>query len=337
MAKKSNEPFKQYISVANNSELYKLGSALTTKEFFSMIPDSKEAITQISDSKKDILVKITEYDIMQNPSIIMQSTKKEEIVNKVTERLDTLDQTTRDIYIILFTHWMKNKISSGLENEGKAFIDLNTIHFDYRGLRGKNLNSTIHDNIYQNYKQAIDTLSGTKVRIDITKETNIAYEKIKSLKWGSVEGFLINNVRVMWEEKDPTKVNGIFYDLGIIGEAYTEHIPQINNKYPTALLQMDARNYSTAKNIGNYLCYLHRCNENANNKKTLINFYKLLMESRYEVKAPYIQRHIERFLKHLVKIEDILKKNNIISSIEVPSDIHTKNYKEKQITVHWIY
>lgn len=332
MAKKSNEPFKQYISVANNSELYKLSSALTGKDFFT-----EEAIAQIPDSKKDIFLQITEYDIIQNPSIIMQTTKKEEIVNKVAERLESLDQNIRDMYIILFNHWMKNKISDVIEDKGKAFIDLDTIHFDYRGLRGKNLNSTIYDNVYQNYIHAIDVLTSTKVRIDITKETNVAYDKIKSLKWGAMEGFLINNIRLIWDEKDPNKLRGLYYDLGLIGEAYTQHVPQINNKYPTALLQLDSKNYSTAKNIGNYLCYLHRCNENTGNKLTHINFYKLLMESRYEVKAPYIQRHIDRFLKHLFKIEDVLKNNNIITNMEIPSDIHTNNYKNKQISIHWVY
>jgi len=335
MAKKPNEPLKQYISVANNSEIYKLGKALTTKDFFSSI-EGQDPSAEISDSKKNIIMQITEYDVVKKPSLLMKATKKEEIVNKVTERLESLDQNTRDVYLILFTHWMKNKIGEGLEDEGKAFIELDSIHFDYRGLRGKNLTSSMDAPTYTNYIQAIDTLSATKVKIDITKETNVAYEKIKSLKWGAVEGFLINNLRLIWNDKK-SKVIGLFYDLGLIGEAYTQHVPQINNKYPTAILQLDSKNYATAKDIGNYLCFLHRCNENANNKKTILGLYSLMMEVRFEVQSRYAQRCIDRFLKHLTKIEDVLIKNGIVRSIKIPTDIHSKNYKTQQIEVNWFY
>lgn len=336
MAKKPNEPFTQYIPVVNNSEMYKLGKALTNKDLFKLIPEQFEAIAQITDVKKDILIQVTQYDIMQNPSILMQATRKEEIVNKVNERLNNLDQDTGDMYKILFTHWMKNKVKDGLENEGKAFVEINEIHFGYRGLKGRNQESGITDIQYDNYMKAIDVLVNTKVQIDITKETNIVYDKIKSLKWGAIEGFLINNVRWVWNDAK-TRTIGIWYDLGLIGEAYIQHIPQINNKYPTALLQLDYKVYATVKNIGNYLCYLHRCNENANNKTTVLNFYNLLGESRFEIKAPRIQEGLNRFVKNLNKAKEILIMNHIISDIEIPSDLNSKNYKNANIVIKWLY
>lgn len=333
--KKPNEPFKQYIPVINNSEMYKLGKALTDKDVFNIVTEETEAIAHISDSNKDVLIQITEYDILKNPSLLLQATKKQEVVKKVKERLEALDQLTRDTYLILFTHWIKNKVKDNVEEEGKALIELDTIHFDYRGLTGKNKESTLTEQQYSSYVNAIDVLSNTRVSIDVSKETNIAYEKIKNLGWGAIEGRLIDNIRWVYNT-EKTKIIGIWYDLGMIGEAYTQYIPQINNKYPTALLQLDAKN-STVKNIGNYLCYLHRCNENVGNKYTLIKFYNLMGESGYEIKPPRIQEGLNRFLKHLEKIKDMLINNKIISNIEIPQDIHSKNYKEKQIKVYWVY
>lgn len=337
MAKKPTEPFRQYIPVPNNRELYELSKALTDRDTFAISAEATEAIAKIEDSRKDIYIQISEYDVMKNPTLLLQATKKKEVIEKVKERIDNLDQNNRDVYQILFTHWMKNKVKDIENNCWRAYIEIDTIHFDYRGLPGKNQESTIHDSQYLNYLNAIDTLANTKVTIDITQETNIAYEKIKNLGWSSIEGVLLERVRyIRGEKRKNTKVIGVWYDLGMFGEAFTLHVPQINNKYPTALLQMDTKSI-TAKNIGNYLCYLHRCNENTGNYYTLINFYNLMGESGYSIKPPRIQEGINRFLKQLQKIEEILIVNKIISKIEVPIDVQSKNYKDRQVKVYWSY
>lgn len=322
---------KQYISVVNSSELYKINKALTGKEFFEIVPLETAAIANFNDSKKDILVQITEYDIIKNPSIIMKATKKDEILNKISARLENLDQTTRDTYLVLFTHWFKNKELEGMENEGNAYCEFTDIHFNYRGLTGKNKDSTLMSEQYNSYLQAVDILRNTRVKIDITKENNIVYDKIKNLGWTAMEGFLVNDVKLVYKNE---KVIGIWYNMGILGEAYTEYIPQINNRYPTDLLKLDSK-YSTVKNIGNYLCYLYSCRQDDNEVSSKINLFSLMGEVRYELAKGRYQQGINRFLNNLNKTKDLLISNKIIKDISVPEDIHSKNYKDKHIIIYW--
>jgi hypothetical protein len=325
---------EQYISVINNGELYKVNRALTSKEFFEMVQIENSAIANFSDSTKDILVEITEYDIRKNPDIVIKATKRHEIINKITERLDNLDLYTRDTYLVLFAHWFYNNIDKGMENEGNAYCNISDIHFKYRGLRGKNKDSTLTDEQYESYTTALDILANTRVSIDITRETNVIYDKIKSMGWTSIEGFLLNDVRFIYKEE---RLMGLWYNMGLIGQAYTEYIPsQISNKYPTALLKMNNK-YPTAKNIGNYLCYLHQIKKEIGETTSAINIYNLMGESRYEIKPPNIQQGINRFIKNLNTVNELLIKSRIIESMYIPDDIHSKNYKDKQIDIEWIF
>ena len=250
------------------------------------------AEAHISDCNKEILVQITEYDIMKNPSLIMQATNREEIAGKLKIRLDNLDQNIRDIYLILFTHWFKNQVKDGLENHGSAYIDISDIHFGYKGLLAKNRHYSIMQTQYEDYIKSIEVLANTKVKIDITKETNVVYEKVRSLGWKAIEGLLINDIRWVLDKND--KVIGIWYNMGIIGEAYTKYIPNINDRYPKALLNLETfeRIMLLLKNIGNYLCFLHYSNKEKKSRSK-INLYVLMGESRYEIKAPNIQRYID--------------------------------------------
>lgn len=321
----------QYIDVVGNSEFYKFSRALTDKQIFEMVPLENLAMANLTDADKDILVQITEYDIMKNPAVIMTATKREEVIKKITERLDNLDQSTRDTYLILFSHWFHNKIGEGMENEGNAYCSISDIHFIYRKLTGKNKDSTLLPEQYESYIQDIDVLRNTRVMIDITKETNIAYEKIKSLGWTSIEGFLVNDVNFVYDKEK--RMIGIWYNTGLIGDAYTKYIPRIN-KYPTALLKMDSK-YATAKNIGNYLCYLRSCSQEKNEVVSKVNLFNLMGESRYELKKGRQQQGINRFLNNLKKAKELLIINKIIKDLGIPEDIHSKNYKSKHVTVDW--
>jgi hypothetical protein len=333
------EEEKKYLSVANNKELYLLGRKLSNKDFFEFVPEKCEAIAE--DDKNNILVKITEYDLVKNPSLIMQATKKTEIREKVYQRLESLDQNTSDMYKILFTHFLTHRNSDDFNdkennpNKKLVFIKIDDIHFFYRGLRGKNKESTIGDDQYNNYVQAIDILSNTKVEFNINQTTNAIYDKLKSLNWGSIEGFLINDTRWIKNKKNG-RIDGIWYNLGLIGEAFLDHIPQINNRYPKDLLKLNYNVYSTVKNIGEYLCWLHRCNKNANNKKTKLNFYNLMGECRCEIKQGRTQRSLDSFVKNLNKAKDILIENKIISDMKVPN-VYSKNYRNSFIVISWIY
>ena len=330
---------KKYIPISNAKEMYNLGKALTDKNLFEFFPEEFEA----SMEENNMLVQITEYDIFTNPSLIMKATKKEEIREKVFERLNSLDQNTSDLFKVLFAHFVNEKRKKEMKViplESKdpwlAYISIDDIHFSYKGLKGKNKESHIAKTQYENYISSIDILTNTKVKFDITKETNAVYQKLKALKWGAVEGFLINNVR--WaQNKKNTRVDGIWYDLGLIGEAFTKHIPNINEKYPKDLLKLNYKVYPTVKNIGNFLCWCHKSN-NIKAKTTEIDFYDLLGEVRFEItKSSGIQKSLDRFMNNFNKAIDILKENNIISSIEIPEPIHTNNYKKAVIVINWIY
>lgn len=312
--------------------MYKVGRALTDNQIFEMVPLEAIANATLTDADKDILVQITEYDIMKNHSVIMTTTKKEEVIKKITERLDNLDQSIRDTYLILFSHWFNNKIGVGMENEGNVYCGINDIHFKYRKLIGKNKESTLSTEHYNSYIRAIDVLSNTRVMIDITKETNIAYEKIKSLGWDAIDSLLLSDVKFVYNKKEE-RVIGIWYNTGVIGEAYTKYIPKIN-KYPMALLNISLK-YETAKNIGNYLYYLHQMNKEKNTNQTELSLFNLMGESRYEIKPPYIQQGISRFIKHLNKAGEILIKNKIITNISIPKDINSKNYRDKHIQINF--
>lgn len=331
---------KKYISVSNTKEMYNLGKALTNKEIFEFFPEDLEAISD--DKDNNMFVQITEYDIVKNPSLIMQATKKKEIQEKVYERLSSLDQNTSDLFKILFGHYINDKsrsipsiTSEDNPSDNLSYISIDEIHFSYKGLKGKNEYSGIANSQYKNYIRSIDILANTKVKFDITKETNAVYQKIKSLKWGAIEGFLLNNIR--WVENSRNnKIDGIWYDLGLIGEAFTKYIPNINEKYPRDLLRLNYKVYPTVKNIGDWLCYLHKLND-SQIPSTKIKFYDLVGETRFEIKSPGIQKYINRFLKNLDNAIKILKENKIVNGYETPEPIHTKNYKQAIIVINWIY
>jgi len=206
MARKSKLPFKRYISVINNKELYEVGKLLTDREMYHMNSEETEAVA--INASSDVFMKITEYDIIQNPAILLQTTSKQEVVKKIKERIDNLDSLTRDVYSILFSHWYEFK-----DDLGYASIEIEDMHFNYRGHRGRNANSTMLTEDYDNYRKCIDILRNTSVKIDINDTNNIAYENIKSFNVGAVEGFLLDIDTITYYSDDKTKMKGFKYKL----------------------------------------------------------------------------------------------------------------------------
>lgn len=333
MAKKPNEPFKKYIPVLNNRDLYVLCSLLSNKNNFKVLPESAEAIANTNtDTNISVTItgKITEYNIEQNPSLLLQ-TSKQEVITKLLERLNNLDSLAQDVYLALFAHWLDYK-----DDSGDAYIDIDDIHFKYRGLGGTNKTSTIRDEDYINYRKAIDVLRNTSLKVNINKNTNIVYDKIKNLKFGAIEGFLVQVTHITYYDEDSDKIRGFKYNLSVIQDTFTISEPIINYLYPTSLLQLTTKS-ETVKNLGNYLCYLHKQNELKGNKISAISLYVLMGESNYAIKGSRYQEGINRFLINLKKIEQLLQKESIITHMDIPEDVDSKNYKFKKVDIHWNY
>jgi hypothetical protein len=179
-------------------------------------------------------------------------------------------------------------------------------------------------------------LRNTSIKVDITKETNIVYEKIKNLRFGAIEGFLVQISHITYYDNNTQKIRGFKYNLSVIQDTFAVTEPVINYLYPTSLLQLSTKS-ETVKNLGHYLCYIHKLNEGTGQNMSSIGFYVLMGESRFTIKGSRYQEGIDRFIGHLRKIEQLLQKENIIIHIDIPTDIDSKNYKFKKVNIHWNY
>jgi hypothetical protein len=335
MAKKPNQPFRRYISVPNNKELYIVGKMLTGNADFKLLPEKTEAIAQAK-SPNEIMVSISglnqlsAYEIEANPSILLQTTDKNTVMKKVLERIQNLDELTRDIYNnCLFHHWLHYRDSNDI-----AYIEIEQMHIDYRGLRGKNVNSSIQPEDYDNYIKAIDILRNTSVKIDFTKENNLVYDKLEKMNVGAVEGYLLTVDRLTYYKNDSTRIKGFYYKLQVILDTFASLI--INDNFPTALNQLSIKS-KTVRAIGNYLCFLHREIQDTHDVFSDISFYQLMGEARYEISGSRYQQYINRFVENIKKTEEILRHENIVSQIIIPDNIDAKTYKYKKVRVFWTH
>jgi galactitol-specific phosphotransferase system IIB component len=328
MAKKPNQPFKEFITVPNDTGLLTMEKSLTNKDIYQLSMEDVEGFTKQNDVLVSISATLTEYNIQKNPHLLLQTTDRREIFKQISERIDSLDPLTRDVYKILFAHWIDNK-----DDNGDAYIEIEYIHFGYRGLSGKNSESTLTDEIYQKYISAIDILQHTKVKFLINEETNIAYKKFQKHNYGGIESFLIHVNHYTTYATNQDKVRGVSYNMKVF---YDTFVKKLNKNYPTSLLQLSTRS-DVIKNMGNYLCYLHASCKDNNIEISRINFYTLMGESGFEIKNSRYQEYIQRFINHIRKTEKLLINAHILQSIKVPIDINSKNYKYQQVIVTWDY
>lgn len=335
MAKKPNQPFRRYISVPNNKELYIVGKMLTGNADFKLLPEKTEAIAQAK-SPNEILVSISglnqlsAYEIESNPSILLQTTDKNTVMKKVLERIENLDELTRDIFNnCLFHHWWHYRDSNQI-----AYIEIEQMHIDYRGLRGKNVTSSIQPEDYENYIKAIDILRNTSVKIDFTKENNLVYEKLEEMNIGAVEGYLLTVDRLTYYKNDNKRIKGFYYKLQVMLDTFASLI--INDNFPTALIQLSTKS-KTVRAIGNYLCFLHRENQDTQEPFSDISLYQLMGEARYEISGSRYQQYINRFIDNIRKTEELLRQENIVSNIIIPNDVDAKNFKYKKVRVFWTH
>jgi len=327
MAKKSKLPFKRYISVINNKELYEVGKLLTDREMFHLNTEETEALAKNATS--DILMKITEYDIIHNPALLLQTTSKQEVVKKIKERIDNLDSLTRDVYSILFSHWYEFK-----DELGYASIEIDDMHFNYRGHRGKNASSTMASEDYENYRKCIDILRNTSVKIDINNTNNFAYDNIKSFNVGAVEGFLLDVDTITYYNNDNSKMKGFKYKLSVIQNMSTYYTLQVDNKFSASLLQASTNN-PTMKNLGYYISKLRKTNVDNDNPYTDISLFNLMGESSFQIINSRYQQYLNRFIDYLKRTEEILIKDEIVLKIDIPCDVDSKSYKFKKVRIHW--
>lgn len=327
MAKKSNQPFKEFITVPNDIGLFNMEKALINNQYYQFNMDDKEAQANLKD---DVVIAITsnltEYDIKKNPHLLLQSTNPIEIFNQIEKRLDSLDPLTRDMYKTLFGHWYDNK-----DTNGDAYIEIEDIHFGYKGQRGTNQSSTLKEEVYQKYVESIDVLQNTKVKINIDDTNNKAHKKITKNDFGAIGSYLININHFTYYAHNNNKVRGVSYNMKLF---YDTFVKKLNNTYPTSLLQLSTKS-EISKNMGNYFCYLHSLCKETNQLFSSINFYTLMGESKFEIKGSRYQEYIDRFIKHIQKTEKLLVDSKIIKNVTIPNNINTKNYRYSRVIVYW--
>jgi hypothetical protein len=324
---KANKPFKQYISVANNNQLYSLGNLLTSKAEFVNSEDNKQALSIIK-SDTDMLITLNKYEIEKDPSIILKTTDKLTVANKIKESLDMLDVLTRDVYLALFDHWREYQ-----DENNEAYIDIDDIHFNYRGMRGTNISSTLLEEDYIRYRRAIEILRNMSIKIDITNENNIVYKTLKKYDFGAIEGYLLEIKNITYHSNQKT-MKGFKYNMSVIQDTFLVYPAKINTKYPTSLLQVSTK-HDTCKHIGNYICKIYTEAKENNFTNTFVSFYTLMGESRYEIKPPRYQQYIDRFVNSIKRTETLLVSANVVLNINIPQDIDAKNYKYKKIEIFW--
>ena len=290
---------------------------------------NSEETEAIASSSSEVFVKITEYDIIKNPALLLQTTSKTEVVKKIKERIDNLDSLTRDVYSILFSHWFEFK-----DELGYATIEIDDMHFNYRGHTGKNISSTLSNDDYDNYRKCIDILRNTSVKIDINDSNNIAYHNIKAFDVGAVEGFLLNVDNFIYYGYDNTKIKGIKYKLSVIQDISSYYTLQVDNKFSTSILKMAANN-PTMKNLGYYISKLRMVNVDNGNFYTDISLFNLMGESNFKIVGSRYQQYINRFLDYLKRTEEILKEDDIVIKIDIPFEVDSKSYKFKKVRIYW--
>jgi hypothetical protein len=327
VAKKPNQPFKEFITVPNDSSLFNMEKALVDNGYYQYTIEDNEALASL---KNDVVVAITsnltEYDIKKNPHLLLQTTNKNEIINQINKRLDSLEPLTRDLYKALFGHWYENR-----DLNGDAYIEIEDIHFGYRGLRGTNQQSTLPDDVYEKYVQSFDVLQNTKVKINIDERTNTAHKKITKNDFGAIGSYLINVNHYTYYSHDKNKIRGVSYSMKML---YDTFVKKLNYSYPTSLLQLSTKS-EIVKNMGNYFCHLHSLSKENGESVSYVNFYTLMGEAKFEIKGSRYQEYIDRFIKHIEKTEKLLMDSNIVKKIVVPANINTKTYRYNRIIVHW--
>lgn len=327
MARKSNQPFKEFITVPNDTGLFNMEKALIDNNYFQYNIDDIEAQANFkNDVSIAITSNLTEYDIKKNPHLLLQTTDKKEIFQQIEKRLDSLEPITRDVYKILFGHWYSNK-----DINGDTYIEIEDIHFGYKGHRGTNQSSTLTDEEYEKYVQSIDVLQNTRVKINIDETNNLIHKKNSKNDYGAIGSYLINVNTFTYYAHDKNKIRGVSYNMKLF---YDTFVKKLNNTYPTSLLQLSTKS-EIIKNMGNYFCHLHSICRESSQLSSNVNFYTLMGESKFEIKGSRYQEYIDRFIKHITKTEKLLVESNIVKNIVVPINITTKNYRYSRITIYW--
>ncbi len=339
-SKTSSDETVKYIPIFNSEEIIiYMMNMLTSREHFSTEVKNAKAVANMKGGHKQITMEILE-DV--NPYDLLDKSKLPQIEKRLNEKLEVLGQEVKDTYVILQGNWLLNNTKTG-PHSGKAYINLSDIHMKFRGLSGTNKKSTLHNKYYKKYLSIVNMLKDCSVKIDISNENRPAYKKARKKGITSIECYLINGVEWAWKDNNPTKgkVLGFWYDLGSIGEVYKQYIKQIV-KLPQELLQLRNRQYSIAKNLGYYLMFIYRCGQASNNKaasyRNDLNFKKIMDLIGYNIEnTSHKQQKINRFFKQLDKSINVLVNNNIISNkTKLPTDVTSKNYKEKNISIYWI-
>lgn len=263
-----------------------------------------------------------------------------EVMEKLQNKLEHLDRAAVDVYIAMTHHWIENKIEEG-KNKGEAYITFEKIHFDYRGLTGKNKRSTLTDQQREKYESILKTLDSIVISIDITNEKGKFYEQIRKSKATHINSRIFR-YEFATEGENGEEV-GFYYDFGKLSDTFNELLENmINRKYPATNLKLDSRYYSAAQNVVDHIAYHHRINWHGGDKKKQRKKYEialpeLLEIANYEIPKGraklYLTNFVERQLNEAVRV---LKEDyNFISKIDIPTDINGRNYKSKTIAFHW--
>jgi len=331
MEKKSNTPIVKYISVPNNRSLYVVGKLLTGQSEYTLSGDENTAM--ITENNSDVLLTITgenqltQYELLEsNPHLLLGAADKRTVLGKLMERINSLDELTRVVNSILFHHWYHHRDANNI-----AYIELEDIHVDYRGLCGTNATSTLSDKDYESYIKAIDVLRNASVKISITKENHALYEDLQKYDIGAVEGFLLTLERIIYSKTNPQKIKGFYYKLQIMIDTFASL--KINNNFPSVLNQLNIRS-KTAKAIGDYLCYLHYEGINQGVSYTDVSFYQLMGEAGYVILGSRYQQYLNRFCQYLQRVEKILIQEKIVKKITIPT-VDAKTYKYKLVRIFW--
>ena len=320
-----------YLSLFNESAMQRIRRNLRDSKGF--LPDDREGHF----SKQDGNVTLTISNGLELLDLFAkrQQGKMHEVMEDVANKVNSLDETTADVYKILTSKWILERFKEG-KDKGKAFISLEDIHFNYRRKSGKNKNSTLTPEQKINYEQALSVLSRMKVLIDITKEKGRMYDEIRRHKGAFIESPIF---RYNWARDEDGNIVGFLYDFDELGKTYTEFLKLYNNRYPKKAIELDNRYYAPAKRIIDEITHWHRNNEYRKKENFVVQFSKLLEIADYDIKNKREKKKtLERFItRQLNEVEQVLKGAELIEKMIIPNDINTKNYlhEKTKVTIIW--
>ena len=303
---------------------------------------SHDKTTALSSKDRDSEITLRIRKELEQIEIISEETRIR-AVNEVQELLAGLSHMSDVIWSILCDNYI-TQLSNGTLKNSEAFISFNDIHFKFLEKTGKNANSTIPDDILQDYVNIIKTLNTFETNIKLNSKSLSSYYKFSSnLKFKESDTYSMDS-RILKGElvyKD-TERNGLLYkkplgvrySLDLLGRLYLVEVKMIA-QIPISTLQYNKKE-SVKYYIRRKITKAKQMGKNRKYKSAEYNLLELMETTGFNFNKKRPTESTKSFLKnHLLRVlEEAIAEEEIISYI-VPENIDFKYLDNNIIKFYW--